>query len=156
MSSTDTALVLAYIGLLAMISSYLISWFADKKSDVAALRLSLSMAFISPLLISIAATIPVLAGYATAMISARSYRPLSRRYLATHTALPATTIGFINASDNIGSSTSQLLLGYSYDTLLGKYYTLVSAKIMTAPLPLVAVYALPLLLIIASLRKRVA
>lgn len=154
MSSADTALVLAYIGLLAMISSYLISWLADKKSDIIALQLAFLMAFVSPLLISIASTITVLAGYATAMISARSYRPLSRRYLTTYTALPATTIGFINASDNIGASTSQLLLGYSYDSLLGKYYTMVSAKIMMAPLPLIVIYALPLLLIMSNLKPR--
>ncbi|RLG85770.1 MAG: hypothetical protein DRO15_07090 [Thermoprotei archaeon] len=113
------AQVVMYSGIVGFICSYFISWYADRVSTINALNLAITLAITSIPLISIKSFSAIILGFSLAGIGIKSFTPISRRYFTTYSKTPATGIGLINASSNIGTSGGQLVFGYIYDLTKG-------------------------------------
>ena len=145
-SKALAAQVIMYSGIAGFICSYFISWYADKVSTINALNLAIVLAIISVPLISIKSLIAIILGFSLANIGIKSFTPISRRYFTTYSKSPATGIGLINASSNIGTSGGQLIFGYIYDLTKGMTLSLNSILHFTISplmlLPIALIYAI--------------
>lgn len=112
------ALILGVTGIVGLAASYLISWFADRYSDLLAMSLSVSSATLGVFLLMSKDVLFSCIGLTLAAISIKSYIPLSRKIVVTHGERPSINIGIVNAFSNAGSSLGQLTLGFLYSSEL--------------------------------------
>jgi len=145
-SKALAAQIIMYSSIAGFICSYFISWYADKVSTINALNLSILLATISVPLISIRNFMSIVLGFSLASIGIKSFTPISRRYFTTYSRSPATGIGLINASSNMGTSGGQLIFGYIYDLTKGMALNLNSVlNINISPLmlmPIASIYVM--------------
>lgn len=151
LNKSDVALLLAFSGALGISFSYIISWLADKGFERETLALALILVVIALPLVSIKNIFLVSIGVTLALISIRTFLPLSRRYISLHSSMPATGIGAVNTTMNLGVSAGLIVFGQAYDYLKDTVFIFYGLKINLTPYilflltPLLMILALKLL-----------
>ncbi|MCD6503327.1 MAG: hypothetical protein DRN30_02485 [Thermoplasmata archaeon] len=115
LSRGDTADIIAFASLIALVGGYILSWISDKVNDTLALRIAISIGFLGSILVSIRALIGVITGLVLYYIANSAIISISRRIAITHYKLGGTVMGLINAAGNIGSVTGSSIAGLIYD-----------------------------------------
>jgi len=113
LSRGRTAVLLGWTGFTASLLSYFSSWFADVRSEAKTVRLTAFLAGISPLLASVKAAPTVFLGIFLALFAFQSFRPISRKVLASHQR-SSLAIGGINAVQNLSTFVGGMVFGLAY------------------------------------------
>ncbi len=92
-----------------MAASYLLNWAADVGFEAQALAVAVAAAAAAPATLW-AGGVWVFAGYVLAVASQMSFKPLSRRYLASKSGAPGLAVGAVNATSNVGTCVGQLII----------------------------------------------
>jgi len=108
-----TAVLLGWTGFLAALLSYFVSWMADIKSERRMVVLTSLMAAISPILAAIKTAPTVFLGIFLALFAFQSFRPISRKVLASYHR-SSLAIGGVNAVQNLSTFVGGMLFGFAY------------------------------------------
>lgn len=145
LTKSETALLLALCSGLSICASYIISWLADKGFEKETLILTYILVLISLPLVSIGSIYILPIGVTLALISVKAFHPLSRRYISLHCMMPATGIGAVNMTMNLGVSLGLLVFSNVYDYLKHIKAYVFGLKINYSPYVLL-LFAIPLAL----------
>lgn len=145
LTKSETALLLALCSGLSICASYIISWFADKGFEKEALMLTYTLVLVSLPLVSIGSIYILPIGITLALISVKAFLPLSRRYISLHCLMPATGIGAVNMTMNLGLSLGLLVFSKVYDYLKYAKINVYGLEINYTPYVLL-LFAIPLAL----------
>lgn len=126
LSKERTAVLLGWMGFLSALLSYFVSWIADVRSEVGIIKLTAFLAGISPLLASIKTAPTVFLGIFLALFAFQSFRPISRKVLASHHR-SSLAIGGINAVQNLSTFAGGMLFGIAYP--LGEFHFLLTLNL---------------------------
>ena len=113
MSKERTAVLLGWTGFLSSLLSYFVSWAADVRSEVRMVKLTSMMAAVSPLLAAIKTAPTVFLGIFLALFAFQSFRPISRKVLASYHR-SSLAIGGVNAVQNLSTFLGGILFGLAY------------------------------------------
>ena len=113
LSRGRTAVLLGWTGFTASLLSYFSSWFADVRSEVRTVRLTAFLAGISPLLASVKTAPTVFLGVFLALFAFQSFRPISRKVLASYHR-SSLAIGGVNAVQNLSTFVGGMIFGLAY------------------------------------------
>ena len=125
-----TALILGASGVVGILSSLVLGWIADKRSEILAISIPLVAIILAPVLLLIKNMELLLISIILIAIAIKAYTPLSRRIVAVHTNRAAIGIGKINAIMNIGVSIGHLIFGILYDTIRPLTYPISTIEIV--------------------------
>ncbi|WP_456423056.1 MFS transporter [Thermococcus sp.] len=126
LSRERTAVLLGWVGFLSALLSYFVSWVADVKSEARMVKLTALLAGLSPLLASIKTAPTVFLGVFLALFAFQSFRPISRKVLASYHR-SSLAIGGINALQNISTFIGGMLFGFAYS--LGELHGVVTLNL---------------------------
>ncbi|MCD6523734.1 MAG: MFS transporter [Thermococcus sp.] len=113
MSKERTAVLLGWTGFLSSLLSYFVSWAADVRSEARMVKLTSLMAAVSPLLAAIKTAPTVFLGIFLALFAFQSFRPISRKVLASYHR-SSLAIGGVNAVQNLSTFLGGMLFGVAY------------------------------------------
>ncbi|AJC71280.1 MFS transporter [Thermococcus guaymasensis DSM 11113] len=113
MSKERTAVLLGWTGFLSSLLSYFVSWAADVRSEAKMVKLTSLMAAVSPLLAAIKTAPTVFLGIFLALFAFQSFRPISRKVLASYHR-SSLAIGGVNAVQNLSTFLGGMLFGVAY------------------------------------------
>ncbi|WP_456365534.1 MFS transporter [Thermococcus sp.] len=113
LSRERTAVLLGWTGFTASLLSYFSSWFADVRSEAKTVKLTAFLAGISPLLASIKTAPTVFLGVFLALFAFQSFRPISRKVLASYHR-SSLAIGGVNAIQNLSTFVGGMIFGLAY------------------------------------------
>ena len=147
-----TALILGTSGVVGILSSLVLGWIADKKSEVLAISIPLVAIILAPVLLLIKNTELLLVSIILIAIAIKAYTPLSRRVIAVHTDRPASGIGRVNAIMNMGISVGHLIFGVSYDTIHPLTYSISMVEIVLPSIVLLIASPLALVSLVMLIR----
>ncbi|WP_457741663.1 MFS transporter [Thermococcus sp.] len=108
-----TAILLGWTGFFSALLSYFVSWIADVRSEVKMVKLTALLAGISPILASIKTAPTVFLGVFLALFAFQSFRPVSRKVLASYHR-SSLAIGGVNAVQNLSTFIGGMLFGLAY------------------------------------------
>ena len=126
LSRERTAVLLGWTGFLSALLSYFVSWLADVRSEAMMVRLTALLAGISPILASIKTAPTVFLGIFLALFAFQSFRPISRKVLASYHR-SSLAIGGVNGLQNISTFVGGMLFGLAYS--LGEIHSVVTLNI---------------------------
>ncbi|NJE75348.1 MFS transporter [Thermococcus sp. ES12] len=121
-----TATLIGWAGFLAAMLSYFASWIADVRSERRMVLLTSLMAALSPLLAAIKTAPTVFLGIFLALFAFQSFRPISRKVLASYHR-SSLAIGGVNAVQNLSTFIGGMLFGVAYS--LGELHGLVTLNL---------------------------
>ncbi|NJE54725.1 MFS transporter [Thermococcus sp. 21S9] len=113
LSKERTAVLLGWTGFLSALLSYFVSWVADVRSEARMVKLTALLAGISPILASIKTAPTVFLGIFLALFAFQSFRPISRKVLASYHR-SSLAIGGVNAVQNLSTFIGGMLFGLAY------------------------------------------
>jgi len=113
LTKQETAVLLGWTGFLAALLSYFVSWVADVGSEARMVRLTALLAGISPVLAALKTAPTVFLGIFLAIFAFQSFKPLSRKVLASYHR-SSLAIGGVNAVQNISTFAGGMLFGLAY------------------------------------------
>ncbi|HDZ35681.1 MAG TPA: MFS transporter, partial [Thermococcus sp.] len=113
MDRATTATLIGWAGFFASVLSYFASWFADVRSEVMMVRLTSLMAALSPLLAAVKTAPTVFLGIFLALFAFQSFRPISRKVLASYHR-SSLAIGGVNGVQNLSTFLGGMLFGFAY------------------------------------------
>ena len=113
LSRERTAVLLGWVSFFAALLSYFVSWLADVRSEAKMVKLTALLAGISPILASIKTAPTVFLGIFLALFAFQSFRPISRKVLASYHR-SSLAIGGINAVQNLSTFIGGVLFGLAY------------------------------------------
>jgi len=126
LSRERTAVLLGWVGFLSALLSYFVSWIADVKSEAKMVKLTALLAGLSPLLASVKTAPTVFLGVFLALFAFQSFRPISRKVLASYHR-SSLAIGGINALQNLSTFVGGMLFGFAYS--LGELHGVVTLNL---------------------------
>lgn len=112
-SKERTAVLLGWTGFLSSLLSYFVSWAADVRSEARMVKLTSLMAALSPLLAAVKTAPTVFFGIFLALFAFQSFRPISRKVLASYHR-SSLAIGGVNAVQNLSTFIGGMLFGVAY------------------------------------------
>lgn len=112
-SKERTAVLLGWTGFLSSLLSYFVSWAADVRSEAKMVKLTSMMAAVSPILAAIKTAPTVFFGIFLALFAFQSFRPISRKVLASYHR-SSLAIGGVNAVQNLSTFIGGMLFGLAY------------------------------------------
>lgn len=112
-SKERTAVLLGWTGFLSSLLSYFVSWAADVRSEARMVKLTSMMAAVSPILAAIKTAPTVFFGIFLALFAFQSFRPISRKVLASYHR-SSLAIGGVNAVQNLSTFIGGMLFGVAY------------------------------------------
>lgn len=112
-SKERTAVLLGWTGFLSSLLSYFVSWAADVRSEAKMVKLTSMMAAVSPILAAIKTAPTVFFGIFLALFAFQSFRPISRKVLASYHR-SSLAIGGVNAVQNLSTFIGGMLFGVAY------------------------------------------
>jgi len=113
LSRERTAVLLGWVSFFAALLSYFVSWVADVGSEAGMVKLTALLAGISPILASIKTAPTVFLGIFLALFAFQSFRPISRKVLASYHR-SSLAIGGVNALQNLSTFVGGMLFGLAY------------------------------------------
>ncbi|WP_297512169.1 MFS transporter, partial [Thermococcus sp.] len=113
LSKERTAVLLGWTGFLSALLSYFVSWLADVRSEAKMVKLTALLAGVSPILASIKTAPTVFLGIFLALFAFQSFRPISRKVLASYHR-SSLAIGGVNAVQNLSTFIGGMLFGLAY------------------------------------------
>ncbi|AFL94838.1 major facilitator superfamily permease 6 [Thermococcus cleftensis] len=108
-----TATLIGWAGFLSAMLSYFASWLADVRSERRMVLLTSIMAAVSPLLAAVKTAPTVFLGIFLALFAFQSFRPISRKVLASYHR-SSLAIGGVNAVQNLSTFLGGMLFGFAY------------------------------------------
>ncbi|WP_297066561.1 MFS transporter [Thermococcus sp.] len=126
LSRERTAVLLGWTGFLSALLSYFVSWLADVRSEAKTVKMTALLAGISPVLASIKTAPTVFLGIFLALFAFQSFRPISRKVLASYHR-SSLAIGGVNGLQNISTFVGGMLFGLAYS--LGEIHSVVTLNI---------------------------
>ena len=125
-SKERTAVLLGWTGFLSSLLSYFVSWAADVRSEARMVKLTSLMAALSPLLAAVKTAPTVFFGIFLALFAFQSFRPISRKVLASYHR-SSLAIGGVNAVQNLSTFIGGMLFGVAYS--LGEIHSLLTLNL---------------------------
>lgn len=125
-SKERTAVLLGWTGFLSSLLSYFVSWAADVRSEAKMVKLTSMMAAVSPILAAIKTAPTVFFGIFLALFAFQSFRPISRKVLASYHR-SSLAIGGVNAVQNLSTFIGGMLFGVAYS--LGEIHSLLTLNL---------------------------
>jgi MFS family permease len=113
MAKGTTATLIGWTGFLAALLSYGVSWLADVRSERRMVVLTSILAAISPLLAAVKTAPTVFLGIFLALFAFQSFRPISRKVLASYHR-SSLAIGGVNGVQNLSTFVGGMLFGVAY------------------------------------------
>ncbi|NJE42724.1 MFS transporter [Thermococcus sp. GR6] len=113
MDKARTAMLIGWAGFLSALLSYVISWLADVRSERRMVVLTSVMAAISPILAAVKTAPTVFLGIFMALLAFQSFRPISRKVLASYYR-SSLAIGGVNGIQNLSTFAGGMLFGLAY------------------------------------------
>ncbi|NJE61629.1 MFS transporter [Thermococcus sp. 21S7] len=113
MEKATTATLIGWAGFLAAMLSYGVSWLADVRSERRMVLLTSIMAALSPLLAAVKTAPTVFLGIFLALFAFQSFRPISRKVLASYHR-SSLAIGGVNGVQNLSTFFGGMLFGFAY------------------------------------------
>ncbi|BAD85736.1 predicted permease, major facilitator superfamily [Thermococcus kodakarensis KOD1] len=113
LEKATTATLLGWVGFFASLLSYFSSWFADKVSEVGMVKLTAVLAGISPILAAVKTSFTVFLGIFLALFGFQSFRPISRKVLASYHR-SSLAIGGVNGVQNLSTFIGGVFFGLVY------------------------------------------
>ncbi|WP_054839827.1 MFS transporter [Thermococcus sp. JCM 11816] len=101
--ATTATLLGGWVGFFASLLSYFSSWFADKVSEVGMVKLTAVLAGISPILAAVKTSFTVFFGIFLALFAFQSFRPISRKVLASYHRSSLAIGGGVNGVQNLST-----------------------------------------------------
>ena len=126
LSKERTAVLLGWTGFLSALLSYFVSWVADVRSEARMVRLTAFLAAIAPLLASIKTAPTVFLGVFLALFAFQSFRPISRKVLASYHR-SSLAIGGVNALQNLSTFIGGMAFGVAYS--LGELHSVITLNL---------------------------
>lgn len=111
--ATTATLLGGWVGFFASLLSYFSSWFADKVSEVGMVKLTAVLAGISPILAAVKTSFTVFLGIFLALFAFQSFRPISRKVLASYHR-SSLAIGGVNGVQNLSTFIGGVFFGLAY------------------------------------------
>ncbi len=108
-----TATLIGWAGFLAAMLSYGVSWLADVRSERRTVALTSILAAVSPLLAAVKTAPTVFLGIFLALFAFQSFRPISRKVLASYHR-SSLAIGGVNGVQNLSTFAGGMLFGLAY------------------------------------------
>ena len=121
-----TATLIGWAGFSAAMLSYFVSWMADIRSERRMVVLTSLMAAISPILAAIKTAPTVFLGIFLALFAFQSFRPISRKVLASYHR-SSLAIGGVNGVQNLSTFLGGMLFGFAYS--LGEVHGIVTLNL---------------------------
>ncbi len=121
-----TAALIGWAGFLASMLSYFASWLADVRCERRTVALTALLAAVSPLLAAVKTAPTVFLGIFLALFAFQSFRPISRKVLASYHR-SSLAIGGINGVQNISTFFGGILFGLAYS--LGELHGIVTLNL---------------------------
>ncbi|ASJ11816.1 MFS transporter [Thermococcus thioreducens] len=113
MEKARTATLIGWAGFLAAMLSYFASWLADVRSERRMVLLTSLLAALSPLLAAVKTAPTVFLGIFLALFAFQSFRPVSRKILASYHR-SSLAIGGVNGVQNLSTFLGGMLFGFAY------------------------------------------
>ncbi|NJF25301.1 MFS transporter [Thermococcus sp. Bubb.Bath] len=113
MAKGTTATLIGWTGFLAALLSYGVSWLADVRSERRMVILTSFLAAISPILAAVKSAPTVFLGIFLALFAFQSFRPISRKVLASYHR-SSLAIGGVNGVQNLSTFAGGMLFGVTY------------------------------------------
>ncbi|ASA76928.1 MFS transporter [Thermococcus sp. 5-4] len=126
MEKATTATLIGWAGFLAAMLSYGVSWLADVRSERRMVLLTSIMAALSPLLAAVKTAPTVFLGIFLALFAFQSFRPISRKVLASYHR-SSLAIGGVNGVQNLSTFLGGMLFGFAYS--LGELHGVVTLNL---------------------------
>jgi len=113
MDKGTTATLIGWANFLAAMLSYGVSWLADVRSERRMVLLTSLLAALSPLLAAVKTAPTVFLGIFLALFAFQSFRPISRKVLASYHR-SSLAIGGVNGVQNLSTFLGGMLFGFAY------------------------------------------
>ena len=113
MDKATTATLIGWTGFLAAMLSYFASWIADVRSERRMVVLTSILAAVSPILAAVKTAPTVFFGIFLALFAFQSFRPISRKVLASYHR-SSLAIGGVNGAQNLSTFFGGMLFGLAY------------------------------------------
>jgi len=126
MDRATTATLIGWAGFLAAMLSYFASWMADVGSERRTIALTATLAAISPILAAIKTAPTVFLGIFLALFAFQSFRPVSRKVLASYHR-SSLAIGGLNGVQNISTFFGGMFFGLVYS--LGELHGVITLNL---------------------------
>ncbi|WP_297420556.1 MFS transporter [Thermococcus sp.] len=121
-----TAMLIGWAGFLAALLSYGASWMADIGSERRTVTMTTILAAVSPVLAGIKTAPTVFLGIFLALFAFQSFRPISRKVLASYHR-SSLAIGGVNGVQNLSTFFGGMIFGLTYS--LGELHGVVTLNI---------------------------
>ena len=126
MDKATTATLIGWAGFLSAMLSYFASWAADVRSERRMVLLTSLMAALSPLLAAVKTAPTVFLGIFLALFAFQSFRPISRKVLASYHR-SSLAIGGVNGVQNLSTFLGGMLFGFAYS--LGELHWVITLNL---------------------------
>ncbi len=126
LSKATTATLIGWTGFLAAMLSYFVSWLADVRSERKTVVLTSILAAVSPILAAVKTAPTVFLGIFLALFAFQSFRPISRKVLASYHR-SSLAIGGVNGVQNLSTFLGGMLFGFAYS--LGELHGVVTLNL---------------------------
>ena len=126
LDKATTATLIGWAGFLAALLSYGVSWMADMGSERGTVVLTSILAAVSPLLAAVKTAPTVFLGIFLALFAFQSFRPISRKVLASYHR-SSLAIGGVNGVQNLSTFVGGMLFGLAYS--LGELHGVVTLNL---------------------------
>ena len=126
LGKATTATLIGWTGFLAALLSYGVSWMADVGSERRTVVLTSILAAVSPLLAAIKTAPSVFLGIFLALFAFQSFRPISRKVLASYHR-SSLAIGGVNGVQNLSTFLGGMLFGFAYS--LGEIHVIITLNL---------------------------
>ena len=126
LDKATTATLVGWAGFLAALLSYGVSWMADMGSERGTVVLTSILAAVSPLLAAVKTAPTVFLGIFLALFAFQSFRPISRKVLASYHR-SSLAIGGVNGVQNLSTFVGGMLFGLAYS--LGELHGVVTLNL---------------------------
>lgn len=126
LDKATTATLIGWAGFLAALLSYFASWLADVRSEGRTVALTALLAAVSPLLAAVKTAPTVFLGIFLALFAFQSFRPISRKVLASYHR-SSLAIGGVNGVQNLSTFLGGMLFGFAYS--LGEVHVTVTLNL---------------------------
>ena len=126
LDKATTATLIGWAGFLAALLSYGVSWMADVGSERRTVVLTSILAAVSPLLAAVKTAPTVFLGIFLALFAFQSFRPISRKVLASYHR-SSLAIGGVNGVQNLSTFVGGMLFGLAYS--LGELHGVVTLNL---------------------------
>ncbi|ASJ08576.1 MFS transporter [Thermococcus siculi] len=126
LDKATTATLIGWAGFLAAMLSYGVSWLADVRSERRTVVLTSLLAAVSPILAAVKTAPTVFLGIFLALFAFQSFRPVSRKVLASYHR-SSLAIGGVNGVQNLSTFFGGILFGFAYS--LGELHGIVTLNL---------------------------